>query len=418
MNEFHLYEQLCTLEDIANQYPEGREYGKSIRELADRIVSRIYRVAVIGEFKRGKSSLVNAIIGAQVLPTDILPMTATVTRVTYGEKRKICVLFKDGHEEERTVAELVDFATKLDAEKEKTAAQIREIQVDYPSVFCKNHIDIIDTPGLGDAMKDFGSMVSQALHQADAVVYVFSVNYPLSQAEQLFLKTEILPQKYTELFLVGNYADMMSNEQDYDRMQAEVHQLSGWNREDLTKYYSFYCVDTLQEAMNRCVEHHTLKIYDLLDKISGDLLKGLSRTENTRTYSFTFALDNRTWTNGDNVSYVVNAVGLTGFGLIMDGITGAMRQKELQKRAPEVLDRIKEQYSMLRGSALQAVENTYQQMGENIKKQLDEFYSESLETAKERVEQSAMVARQDEEKKAEIRSAIAQIRAVLKENEE
>ena len=143
MNEFVLHEQLCELEDIANFYPAGKEHAKRFREAADRIVSRLFRVGVIGEFKRGKSSLVNAIIGAEVLPTDILPMTAAVTRVTYGTQRRILIQYKDGSQEERTLEELIDFATKYDPEKERTAAKIREIQVTYPSVFCKNHIDSV-----------------------------------------------------------------------------------------------------------------------------------------------------------------------------------------------------------------------------------------------------------------------------------
>ena len=218
MNEFRLYEQLCVLESIANQYPNGKAYGKRIRQIADRIVSRIYRVAVIGEFKRGKSSLVNAIIGAQVLPTDILPMTATLTRVTYGEKRRILIQFKDGREEERTVAELVDFATKLDAEKEKTAAQIREIQVSYPSVFCKNHIDIIDTPGLNDneAMRD---VTLGVLENIDAAMMVISAKAPLSMTEQSLILNMIGKQQIRHIIFVVTHIDAVSSRpREQDRM--------------------------------------------------------------------------------------------------------------------------------------------------------------------------------------------------------
>ena len=68
-------------------------------------------------------------------------------------------------------------------------------------------------------MDDFSGLVEEALAQADAVVYVFSVNYPLSQTEQLFLKTMIVPQKYTDLLLVGNYLDMLGSAADYERME-------------------------------------------------------------------------------------------------------------------------------------------------------------------------------------------------------
>ena len=76
MNDFYIFEKLLSLEKIAIQYPDGADYSKRIRQCADKITSQHYCVAVIGEFKRGKSSLINALLGAEILPTSVLPMTA------------------------------------------------------------------------------------------------------------------------------------------------------------------------------------------------------------------------------------------------------------------------------------------------------------------------------------------------------
>lgn len=210
MNQFVVYEQLCDLEDIARRYENGREYEKMINAMQERIASELYRVAVIGEFKRGKSSLVNAIIGAQVLPTDILPMTAAVTRVTYGEERRIIVHYKDGRQEERSVEQLIDFATKFDAEKEKTAATIREIEVHYPSVLCKNHIDIIDTPGLNDneAMTD---VTLGVLGDIDAAIMVISANEPLSLTEQGLILNMIGQRQIRHIIFAVTHIDAVSS---------------------------------------------------------------------------------------------------------------------------------------------------------------------------------------------------------------
>lgn len=210
MNQFVIYEQLCDLEDIAGRYEAGLEYREQMDRLQARIASQLYRVAVIGEFKRGKSSLVNAIIGAQVLPTDILPMTAAVTRVTYGEERRIVVHYKDGHEEESSVEQLIDFATKYDAEKEKKATTIREIDVHYPSVLCKNHIDIIDTPGLNDneAMTD---VTLGVLGDIDAAIMVISANEPLSLTEQNLILTMIGQQQIRHIIFAVTHIDAVSS---------------------------------------------------------------------------------------------------------------------------------------------------------------------------------------------------------------
>lgn len=210
MNEFVLYEQLRGLQSVAERYPDGKNCAAQIRETADRIVSQLYRVAVIGEFKRGKSSLINAIIGADVLPTDILPMTAAITRVTYGEKRQILIRYKNGQMEERTVEELIDFATKADAQKALKAESIREIEVRYPSVFCKNHIDILDTPGLNDnaAMTE---VTLSILGDVDAAIMVVSAREPLSLTEQeLILK--LLNQKgIRHIVFAVTHIDAVSN---------------------------------------------------------------------------------------------------------------------------------------------------------------------------------------------------------------
>ena len=138
MNEFFLHEQLCALENIAKQYPQGLDCSQRIRKTSDQIISQVYRVAVIGEFKRGKSSLINALLGADVLPTDILPMTAAINRVLYGEKKQITIHYRDGRTEDRSVEELIDFGTKYDVQRGERAKTVQEIVVHYPSVFCKN----------------------------------------------------------------------------------------------------------------------------------------------------------------------------------------------------------------------------------------------------------------------------------------
>lgn len=210
MNEYVLHEQLLALEDIASQYADGAQCGERIRETVERIKTRLYRVAVIGEFKRGKSSLINAIIGAEVLPTDILPMTAAVTRVTYGEKRRILIRYKSGESEERTVEELIDFATKYDAQKEKIAAGIREIEVTYPSVFCKNHIDILDTPGLNDN-ESMTEVTLSVLGEVDAAIMVISAKAPLSLTEQNLILNMISQPQIRHIIFVVTHIDAISN---------------------------------------------------------------------------------------------------------------------------------------------------------------------------------------------------------------
>lgn len=228
LNEFALFEQMLALESIADQYTRGKACVAELDEMEERIRSRLYRVAVIGEFKRGKSSLVNAIIGAEVLPTDILPMTAAVTRVTYGAERRILIRFKDGREEEKSVAELQDYATKFDAEKEKTAATVREIVVHYPSVFCQNHIDIIDTPGLNDN-ESMTAVTLGVLGEVDAAMVVIAADKPLSLTEKRLILDLIGERQIRHLVFVVTCLDRASTRaSDQDRVLNSIRtRLSG-----------------------------------------------------------------------------------------------------------------------------------------------------------------------------------------------
>ncbi len=215
MNEFFLYKQLCELESIAAQYSQGREFSNIIRDTAGQISSKKYRVAVIGEFKRGKSSLINTIIGADILPTDVLPMTAAITRLVYDTERKISINYKDGRIESRTIRELFDYATKYDSDKEKTALSVRDIEVRYPSAFCKNHIEIIDTPGLNEN-ESMSAVTLGVMGEVDAAIMVISAKEPLSMTEQDLIVDLINQPGIRHIIFVVTFIDAMNSEEDKD----------------------------------------------------------------------------------------------------------------------------------------------------------------------------------------------------------
>lgn len=221
MNEFFLYEQLCAMEDIAKQYGEGRRHCQAIRQTAEQISTRTYRVAVIGEFKRGKSSLINALVGAEVLPTDILPMTATVTRMIYGIERQITIHYRDGRQEERTLEELFDFATKFDKQKEQTALSVREIVVRFPSVICKNHIEILDTPGLNDN-ESMSSVTLGVIGEVDAAIMVISAREPLSISEQKLILDLIAQPGIRHVIFVVTFIDAFRKEEEKDKILSFI----------------------------------------------------------------------------------------------------------------------------------------------------------------------------------------------------
>lgn len=205
-----------------------------------------FTIVVTGDFKRGKSTLINALLGEEIVPTDVTTETVTLNRISYGLPSNEAVLSQN-----RRVRLSDDELKRERLEKiiEELGEPIQRVEMKRPCEMLKR-VTIIDTPGTGDAMKDFSAVVRDSLIQADAVIYVYNVQYPLSKSEQMFIKAAILPQKYTKLFMVGNYSDILQTQDEYDRMEKMLK-----NRvEDLLPREEFYMVSALDELCRKLGE--------------------------------------------------------------------------------------------------------------------------------------------------------------------
>ena len=237
--EFRSHERLVLLRSIAEQYTEGKKYRPTMETVLEQITSRCYRVAVIGEFKRGKSSLLNALLGTEILPTDILPTTGTVSRIVYGATQEMTICYKDGTKEQRDLSELQHYGTKLEEDAEGRLQKIREILVQYPSVFCKDGIELIDTPGLNDD-EHMTETTLGVLKDIDAAIVVISAKMPLSMTERGLIVRLLSCHEIHDIIFVVTFIDAVSNRrrdqdrmilQDQDRMMTMEPQVKMWFRE-------------------------------------------------------------------------------------------------------------------------------------------------------------------------------------------
>ncbi len=140
---------LYNLSSVLEVLP-SEEMRDKINQTLSLIQEKNLQVAVIGEFRRGKSSLINALLGMTVLPVDIEPTTAAINRITYGPKPKAIIYFKNGKETEVPIDKISEYVTKLTPESAETAATVKQAEIRYPTELCSNYVDIIDTPGLND----------------------------------------------------------------------------------------------------------------------------------------------------------------------------------------------------------------------------------------------------------------------------
>lgn len=234
MDNFELYHNLCSIKKIIDFYPGGKNASVEIEKLLGQFATKRYRVAVIGEFKRGKSSLVNTLLGTEILPTDILPTTAVINKIVYDTTQKIVINFKDGQIKETNIEEIHKYATKLDKDKEQMADTIREIVVHYPSIFGQNHIELIDTPGLNDN-EIMSETTIEVLDKIDTAIVVISATIPLSMTEQKLICNLIEQKDIYHLMFVVTFIDRISDEtEEQDRV---IELITDRIREDTYKKF-------------------------------------------------------------------------------------------------------------------------------------------------------------------------------------
>ncbi|MGL5879010.1 MAG: dynamin family protein, partial [Xenococcaceae cyanobacterium] len=210
-----LINSLKQLQDFAKKLKLDR-CVTSIDEVLYKISTNSFSVAVVGEFKRGKSTFINALVGEEILPADILPCSATVNRVTYGTIPRVKIVFRDGREETIEIDKLGEYVTKLTPESEEVAATVKEAIVYYPVHYCHNNVDIIDTPGLNDEER-MTEVTLSLLPSVDVAIMVVMAQSPFSEYEREFLENNLLSCDLGKIIFVVTGIDRFNNPADIDK---------------------------------------------------------------------------------------------------------------------------------------------------------------------------------------------------------
>lgn len=164
-------------------------------------------VAVMGEFSCGKSSFVNAFIGADVAPTGITPTTATINIVKYGRTRSARVVYRDNTSRE---IEGQALSTSLSAIDDNEARRVQHVEILMP-IDVLERVNIVDTPGLNSILPEHEAVARSFLQRADAVVWLFTVNQAGKSTERKAL--ESIAEHGVRVLGVLNKIDQLSAEQ-------------------------------------------------------------------------------------------------------------------------------------------------------------------------------------------------------------
>jgi predicted GTPase len=185
----------------------SKRVSEEARALAARVDEGRFYVACIGQFKRGKSTLINALIGEPVLPVGVTPATAVPTVVRHGERRRAQVLIRDRGWREVPFSDLQEYV--CEERNPDNAKGVEGAEVFVPSPLLESGMCLVDTPGLGSVCSANTAATHALIPHIDAALLVLGADPPLTGEELALVRT--LAQQVRDLIIVLNKADRTSD---------------------------------------------------------------------------------------------------------------------------------------------------------------------------------------------------------------
>ncbi|MBW4681421.1 MAG: dynamin family protein [Microcoleus vaginatus WJT46-NPBG5] len=230
------YQVLQIIQDCATRGFLPETLTEEIGKVSRKLQSQRFRLAVIGEFSQGKSTLLNALLGQEIQPVREIPCSGTVTVLKYGTQKRVVCRYRNGREEEipfeqyQEKAAIPEEAALGNLSDELAESEIDEIVFEHPNFdLCSSGVEIIDSPGLNEH-PNRTAITQKLLKDIDAVIFLTNASRSLTQGERDLLQDlksqlngGVHDKPANNIFVVGNFMDLVRTEKGREQVQQRIN---------------------------------------------------------------------------------------------------------------------------------------------------------------------------------------------------
>jgi hypothetical protein len=189
------------------------------RWLSRKLSEQVFNLVAAGQFKRGKSTVINALLGEPLLPAGVVPLTSVITVIQSGASSAAYATLRSGQERPIEVAELGEYVTERG--NPANSKSIERVVIEHPSPWLADGVRLVDTPGIASVYEHNTDETRKYLPQADAVLFIASVDQPVSRAEVDFLRD--IRRYAAKVFCLLNKTDYLRPDELRDSLAFSVH---------------------------------------------------------------------------------------------------------------------------------------------------------------------------------------------------
>ncbi|MBE9053462.1 dynamin family protein [Nostocales cyanobacterium LEGE 11386] len=219
---------------------------EDIKAASKNLKKGVFRLLVLGDMKRGKSTFLNALIGENLLPSDVNPCTAVLTILRYGSEKTVTIHFNDGKSPQKLDFQSFKYkytidpaeAKKLEQEKKQAFPDVDYAVVEYPLPLLEKGIEIVDSPGLNDT-EARNELSLGYVNNCHAILFVMRASQPCTLGERRYLENYIKGRGLSVFFLVNAWdqvRESLIDPDDVEELQASEVRLRQVFKANLADY--------------------------------------------------------------------------------------------------------------------------------------------------------------------------------------